>query len=113
VYIYLAESSVERGQYSCLSQEGYTSSLYAYGGGRRVILSFEKYWNELLKIYLAGLPSSNVGIQSQILPEIECQLATYAHKHECDAKERVFKEMQIHLTDTTARLQGEQSVVAR
>jgi hypothetical protein len=60
-----------------------------------------------MRIHLAGLPSHNKGIQSAVLPQIECHLTTYANPVEVKAKEDA---MRLHLADTTARLHGKKSV---
>ena len=62
-----------------------------------------------MRVHLAGLPSSNTEIQSQVLPEIESHLTTYTYDHEVRAKELGWN-MRLHLTDTTARIQGKLSV---
>jgi hypothetical protein len=68
---------------------------------------FSIWWNELLKIHLAGLPSQNSAIQSREVPEIESHLTTYADQTEVKTKEKI---LFLHLTDTTERLGGDLNV---
>lgn len=105
--IFLAEGSKERGQYGCLLSEQFNSHLMSYAYQGTCQKHFGKIWNELMRIHLAGLPSSNKEIQSAVFPQIESHLTTYAHPEEVKAKE---KAMRLHLTDTTARLHGNKSV---
>ncbi len=62
-----------------------------------------------MNIHLAGLPSSNPAIQSEVKPQIESHLTTYAHKHEVEAKEKVW-DMNIHLAGHSADREMEQKV---
>jgi hypothetical protein len=62
-----------------------------------------------MNIHLAGLPSLNPAIQSEVLPQIESHLTTYAHKHEVEAKEKVW-DMNIHLAGHSADREMEQKV---
>lgn len=106
--IHLADTSGDRGQYRLLAEGGYLCHLASYGYPK-VFDHFEKAWTELVRLHFAGLPSSNPTICTTVLPEIQSHLTTYADPHEVKTKEQAF-EMRIHLTDTTARLQGSQTV---
>lgn len=85
--IHFAEASPERGQYLLLSKEKVSASLLSYAYRRTIFVLFEAYWQELLKIHLAGLPSQNKQIQSEVLPQIESVLTTYTDPVEVKAKE--------------------------
>lgn len=105
--IHLADTSDERGQYALLVNEFFNASLLSYAYRKAALPQFEVYWQELVRIHLAGLPSKNKSIQSVVLPQIECHLTTYADTVEVKAKEDA---MRLHLTDTTARLHGDRTV---
>ena len=109
--LHFADASTDRGQLRLLANEAGNSSLfsYAYKDSSHFYKPFEDYWSELVRLHLAGLPSSSSAIQSEVLPQIESHLTTYAHQHEVTAKEKAF-DMRLHLTDTTARLHGKTSV---
>ena len=62
-----------------------------------------------MNIHLAGLPSSNPAIQSEVKPQIESHLTTYAHKHEVEAKKKAWN-MNIHLAGHSADREMEQKV---
>ena len=107
MHIHLADGSPERGQYLLAAQELHFSGLlsYAYKSCEK---DFSIWWNELLNLHLAGLPSRNSEIQSQGGPEIESHLTTYADPHEVKIKEEIF--MNLHLADTTAKLHGKTNI---
>lgn len=111
VRIHFADASTDRGQLHLLANEAQSNSLfsYAYKDSTHFYEPFERYWNELVRIHFAGLPSQNDEIQSAVLPQIESHLTTYSDPAEVTVKERAFN-MRLHLTDTTARLQGDLSV---
>lgn len=105
--IHLADTSSERGQYGCLVSEMFTNHLLSYEYRNAAGRYFESTWSELVRIYLAGLPSRDKAIQVATLPGIESHLTTYADQSEVEAK---LDTMFLHLTDTTARLGGGRTV---
>lgn len=62
-----------------------------------------------MNIHLAGLPSQNNAIQSEVKPQIESHLTTYADPNEVKAKEKVW-DMNIHLAGHSADREMEQKV---
>jgi len=84
--LHLADASHDRGQFKVLAQEGYLNSLVSYAYPIVCRDYFPPYWDELLRIHLAGLPSSNDAIQSVVIPQIESHLTTYTDPHEVTAK---------------------------
>jgi hypothetical protein len=105
--IHLADTSSDRGQYPLLVEESYCSTLFSYAYPLACTQYAPPMWDQLVRIHFAGLPSQNKQIQSAGIPQIESHLTTYADKAEVETKEEA---MRIHLTDTTARLHGQQSV---
>ena len=65
--------------------------------------------HQSMNIHLAGLPSQNGAIQSEVLPQIESHLTTYADKKEVESKEKIWG-MNIHLAGHSANQEMEQKV---
>ena len=65
--------------------------------------------NQDMNIHFAGLPSQNGAIQSEVKPQIESHLTTYADRKEVEAKEKAWN-MNIHLAGHSADREMEQKV---
>ena len=70
----------------CLVQENTPESLFSYAYQNQEHL-WKGCWDKFMKIHLAGLPSQSKTIQSQVLPEIDCHLTTYADIKEVETKQ--------------------------
>lgn len=106
--VHLADGSPNRGQYTLLSSEKYLSSLVSYAYRTAALPCFERYWDELVRIHLAANPTGNSGLQGHVLAlESDTNdLLSYAYRKEEPSYQQLW-DMRIHLTDTTAQLQGD------
>jgi hypothetical protein len=76
----LAEASKERGQYYGLAIESYCSSLMSFAYPVSLPF-FETYWNELVRIHLAG-HSATPEMENTLKPDHDNHLTTYSDQSE-------------------------------
>lgn len=107
MHIHFADATVPKGQYDLLLKHQIRGGLLSYHY-RNCEKHFAQWWDGLVRIHLAGLPSQNKKIQSSEVPMIESHLTTYSDRNEVKSKEDVW--MNIHLTDTTGKFNGDRNI---
>lgn len=77
--IFLADTSVNRGQFDLLAEERFLGSLVSYAYSP-ILCHFETYWNKLMNIHLAG--QGPFTIEAKEAEDVEKVLTTYAYPDE-------------------------------